>query len=52
MRWTGIALALVGVAVAIGAWFGFENVPFLIGGSIFAVIGMIVFMYGTRTLPK
>jgi len=52
MRWSGIALALVGIVVALVAWFSFENVPFLIGGIIFAVIGMIVFIYGTRTLPK
>ena len=52
MRWSGIALALVGVVVALVAWFSFKNVPFLIGGIVFAVIGLIVFMYGTRALPK
>jgi len=52
MRWAGIALALIGVVAALVAWFSFQNVPFLIGGIVFAVIGIIVFIYGTRALPK
>ena len=52
MRWFGIALALAGVIGALIGWFSFENVPILIGGVVFVVIGLIVFMYGTRTLPK
>ena len=52
MRWFGIALAIAGVVAALIAWFGFENVPVLIGGVVFVVIGMIIFMYGTRSLPK
>jgi len=52
MRWFGIGLALVGVVAALVAWFSFENVPFLIGGGVFVLIGLIVFIYGTRTLPK
>ena len=52
MRWFGIGLALAGVVVALIALFSFQNVPFLIGGIVFVVIGMIVFIYGTRTLPK
>ena len=52
MRWFGIGLALAGVVAAIIAWFSFQNVPFLIGGIVFVVIGLIIFMYGTRSLPK
>ena len=52
MRWFGIVLAMAGVVAALIAWFGFDNVPFLIGGVVFMVIGMIIFMYGTRSLPK
>jgi hypothetical protein len=33
-------------------WFSFHSVGFLIGGLIFAIIGMIVFINGTRTMPK
>ena len=52
MRWFGIGLALVGVVAALVAWFSFQNVPFLIGGIVFVVIGLIIFIYGTRSLPK
>ena len=52
MRWFGIGLALVGVVGALIAWFSFQNVPFLIGGIVFAVIGMLIFFYGTRSIPK
>jgi threonine/homoserine efflux transporter RhtA len=52
MRWFGIVLALAGVVGALIGWFSFENVPFLVGGGVFMVIGLIVFIYGTRTLPK
>lgn len=52
MRWFGIGLALAGVVVALVAGFSFQNVPFLIGGIVFMVIGMIIFFYGTRSLPK
>ena len=52
MRWFGIGLALVGVVVALVAWFSFQNVPFLIGGIVFMVIGLIIFVNGTRSLPK
>jgi hypothetical protein len=52
MRWFGIVLALAGVIVALIAWFSFQNVPFLIGAIVFVVIGLIIFMYGTRSLPK
>ena len=52
MRWFGIALTLAGVVAALIAWFSFKNVPFLIGGIVFMVIGMIVFIYGTRSVPK
>jgi hypothetical protein len=52
MRWFGIFLALAGVVAALVGWFSFHSVGFLIGGLIFAIIGMIVFFYGTRTMPK
>jgi hypothetical protein len=52
MRWFGIGLALAGVVAALIAWFSFQNVPFLIGGVVFLLIGIIVFIYGTRVLPK
>ena len=52
MRWFGIGLALAGVVAALIAWFSFQNIPFLIGGIVFVVIGLIIFMYGTRSLPK
>ena len=52
MRWFGIGLALAGVVAALIAWFSFQNVPFLIGGIAFMVIGLIVFINGTRALPK
>ena len=52
MRWFGIGLALSGVVVALVAWFSFQNVPFLIGGIVFMVIGLIIFINGTRSLPK
>ena len=52
MRWFGIGLALVGVVGALIGWFSFKNVPVLIGGIIFMVIGMIIFIKGTTTLPK
>ena len=52
MRWAGIALALVGVVVALVAWFSFQNVPFLIGGVVFMMIGIVIFIYGTRSVPK
>ncbi len=53
MRWLGIGLALAGVVVALVAAFSFEsiNVPFLIGGILFAAIGMIVFIKGYRHQP-
>ena len=46
------AIALVGVVVALVAWFSFNNLPFLIGGGVVALIGLIIFGYGTRALPK
>jgi hypothetical protein len=52
MRWFGIALALAGVVAALIGWFSFQNVPFLIGGIVFMVIGIIIFINGTRSLPK
>jgi peptidoglycan/LPS O-acetylase OafA/YrhL len=52
MRWFGIGLALIGVVGALIAWFSFENIPFTIGGGVFVLIGLIVFIYSTRTLPK
>jgi hypothetical protein len=52
MRWFGIGLTLAGVVAALVAWFSFQNVPFLIGGIVFMIIGLLVFFYGTRTLPK
>ena len=52
MRWFGIVLALAGVVAALLAGFTFKNVPFVIGGTVFMVIGIIVFIYGTRTVPK
>ena len=52
MRWFGIGLAIAGVVAALIAGFSFKNVPFVIGGIVFMVIGIIVFIYGTRTLPK
>jgi hypothetical protein len=52
MRWFGIGLALAGVVDALVAGFSFQNVPFLIGGIVFTVIGMIIFFYGTRSIPK
>jgi drug/metabolite transporter (DMT)-like permease len=52
MRWFGIILALAGVVVALVAWFSFNNLPFLIGGGVVALIGLIIFGYGTRALPK
>jgi CorA-like Mg2+ transporter protein len=52
MRWFGIALALAGVVVALLAWFSFQNFPFLIGGIVFMVIGIIIFIKGTCSLPK
>ena len=52
MRWFGIILALGGVVAALVGWLSFHSVGFLIGGIIFMVIGLIVFINGTRTLPK
>ena len=52
VRWFGIVLALAGVVGALIGWFSFKNTPFLVGGIVFMVIGLIVFIYGTRTLPK
>jgi hypothetical protein len=52
MRWFGIGLAIAGVVAALVAWLVFENIPVVIGGAVLMVIGIIVFMYGTRTLPK
>jgi|GEM_PF-2981196 hypothetical protein len=52
MRWFGIGLTLAGVVAALVAWFSFQNVPFLIGGIAFMVIGIIIFIYGTRSVPK
>ena len=52
MRWFGIALAIAGVVAALVAWLVFENIPVVIGAAVLMVIGIIVFMYGTRTLPK
>jgi hypothetical protein len=52
MRWFGIFLTLAGVVAALIAGFSFQNVPFVIGGILFAVIGMIVFFKGTTTVPK
>ncbi len=52
MRWFGIGLALLGVVVAlIGAFSSVINTPLLIGGIIFAVIGMVVFLNGYRHQP-
>jgi len=52
MRWFGIILALAGVVGALVAWFSFSNLPFLIGGGACVLIGLIIFVYGTRALPK
>jgi len=52
MRWFGIILALAGLVAALVAWFSFQNLPFLIGGSVCVLIGLIIFGYGTRSLPK
>jgi hypothetical protein len=52
MRWFGIGLTLAGVVAALIAGFSFQNVPFLIGGIAFTVIGMIIFFNGTRSIPK
>jgi len=53
MRWFGIVLAIAGVVAALVAWFSFDNnLPFTIGGAVFMVIGIIIFIYGTRVLPK
>jgi len=52
VRWFGIGLTLVGVIAALVAWFSFQNVPFLIGGIVFMVISLIIFIKGTRTVPK
>jgi hypothetical protein len=52
MRWFGIGLTIAGVVAALIAWFGFQNLPFLIGGVVFRVIGIIIFMNGTRVQPK
>jgi hypothetical protein len=52
MRWFGIGLTLAGVVAALVAWFSFQNVPFLIGGIVFFIIGIIIFFYGNRSLPK
>ena len=52
MRWFGIILALAGLVAALVAWFSFQNLPFLIGGSVCVLIGLIIFGYGTRALPK
>ena len=52
MRWFGIGLAIAGVVAALVAWFSFENVPFTIGGGVFVLIGLIIFINGTRSLPK
>ena len=52
MRWFGIGMASAGVVDALIAGFSFHNLPFTIGGIVFTVIGMIIFFYGTRTLPK
>jgi hypothetical protein len=52
MRWFGIGLALAGVVAALIAWFGFQNVPFLIGGVVFMIMGIIIFSNGTRAQPK
>jgi hypothetical protein len=43
---------MAGVVAALIAWFSFKNVPVLIGGIVFMVIGMIIFINGTRVLPK
>ena len=52
MRWFGIFLTLTGVVVALVAGFSFGNVPFVIGGVVFALIGLMLFFFGTRALPK
>ena len=52
MRWFGIILSLVGVVAALVGWFSFQSVPILIGGVVFMIIGMIIFINGTRSLPK
>lgn len=52
MRWFGIGLMLLGVVAALVAGFSFQNVPFIIGGVVFMIIGLIIFINGTRTLPK
>jgi drug/metabolite transporter (DMT)-like permease len=52
MRWFGIFLALAGVVVALVGGYSFESTPLIIGGIVFAVIGLIIFTNGTRTQPK
>jgi hypothetical protein len=52
IRWFGIVLALAGLVAALVAWFSFNNLPFLIGDGGIALIGLIIFGYGTRSLPK
>ena len=52
MRWLGIGLMLAGVVAALTAGFVFKNVPFVIGSVVFFIIGVILFFYGSHSLPK
>lgn len=38
----GIGLAIVGILDALIAGFGFRNIPFTIGGIVFAILGVII----------
>ncbi len=44
MKWFGLGLLLFAALVALIAGFGFHNAGFCIGGIVFAIIGLIVFL--------
>jgi hypothetical protein len=52
MRWFGIGLAIAGVIGGLVGWLVFQNLPVLIGGGVLMLIGIIILISGTRTVPK
>jgi hypothetical protein len=46
MKKLGVVLLITGALVALLSIFSFHNVPFSVGGIVFAGIGLVIFLKG------
>jgi hypothetical protein len=44
MKTLGVLLLIIGALAGLIAWFGYHNVGFAVGGAVFFVIGLIVYL--------